>query len=231
MSKTAILFMESKMKKTIKTLVSLVGLSLLGSCAADTGGALVIEAKEADVGTGCLFEPTQDNQPNGVLDIGLSPDLATSYTSAFRVGTNLPATFIQQDVTQADLQQPNYPNYGSTNNNAVLVERATISFTDVNDAEFGNGEIAGEAFEFPTVDNPRIINVSGVVANVNAQLNAKSIVFTDVISLAEAQAFHRVLDDVNLNTLDVFVSKGRHQGEASYARQRLSFPSPSAVDV
>ena len=215
------------MKKTITTIASIVGFALIGSCAADTGGALVIEGKEGDPGTTCVFVPSQVNDARGVLDIGSAPDLAGSYTAAFRVGTNLPATFINQDVTQADQQQPNYPNYGSTNNNIVLVERAIISFTDVNDAEFGNGSIAGEAFAFPTEDNPRVINVSGSVANTGTNLNAQSIVFTDLISVAEAQAFHSVMDEVALNRIDVFVSvqlEGSTSGSGFVRSRAFQYP-------
>ena len=182
--------------------VAALSLAVVGplACVEEDGsvfiqGAVPVEAPD------CSVEADSDVfAADGRLDI-LQP---RGFTVALQVVTNLPSTFSNQDVTKSDTQAPNFPDYGSTDNNIAIFDSAEIDF------EFQVGVDDVEVVEAAEIDGAAVFacdgstckangqkpKVSGSVFNEQTTLSSSSIIFVEAISATDAQAFADALDGV-----------------------------------
>jgi hypothetical protein len=220
--------------KSIHKLLALTaatGMLLGSSCLSEvgSGSAMFVVGTIAPLKNGdgtCSFIPAGQFLLEGVLDIGPNAQFATSYQGGVELHTALGSTFRNQTVQQREQQQPNYPgNYGTLNSNVVVVERARIAFSDERGVALPQGDIGGQAFAFPSAENPRVTQVGAVVFNENQSVDAEVTVPVPFVSLQEAQALSgQVPDDIGLELFVTIVLEGRTSGGGNVSSPEFTFP-------
>ncbi|MDP2340028.1 MAG: hypothetical protein Q8O67_03645 [Deltaproteobacteria bacterium] len=184
-------------------LVAALSAGFASSCVKDDGSVFVEGAVKVDPAANPRCSAEADASvflPNGLLDV-LEP---RGFNVALQVVTNLPSTFNNTDVTKNDSQSPNYVDYGSTDNNIIIMESAEIDFV----FQVGADDVA--TVEAAQIDGDQVFNcngttcaavgqkpaVSGTVFNEQTTLSSSSIVFLEALSATDGQAFGDALDGV-----------------------------------
>lgn len=151
--------------------------------------------------TGTVFDDS------GQLDLNIN----RGYSASLKVRTNLPSTFSNQDVTQGRTQSPNFPNYGSVDNNVVIFETAEVTFSlqsdaatigalsaaasQVNGANLACSATAcGSPLDLTGQPIPEIVPAGGTAFNIQTQLQREALVSTDLLSAVTAQTLRAVYE-------------------------------------
>lgn len=171
------------MKRVRSTLLLAVGAAALASgCVEEQGAMFISGALPISPDNQCVVTAGSGVYlARGLVDLGEGASLANDYTVALEVTTNLPATFTTQDVTQAEQEQPNYPNYGNADTNVIIFQNAEVFFTD---------EVGNAIDQLPSENGPveeRKTVVGGSLYNQQTTLNAKAALFAPLLTTAEAQ--------------------------------------------
>lgn len=170
------------MKRVRSTLLLAVGAAaLVSGCVQEQGAMFISGALPISPDADCVATAGSGVYlARGIVDLGEDGTLASDYTVALEVTTNLPATFTTQDVTQSRQQQPNYPNYGNADTNVIIFQRAEVYFTD---------EEGVDVPQLPTdgLTSRRETVVGGSLYNEQTTLNAQAALFAPLLTSIEAQ--------------------------------------------
>ncbi len=143
-------------------------------------------------------------QGQGVFDL---EQASAGFVAPLKITTNLPATFNNQDLTQARTQSPNYPSYGPVDNNVVIFQSASFEgkmTTDLETAEAlqtaadGQGGIAFRGAEIVLTE--ATVPASGIVFNTQTTLNTSAVVTTQLLTSAQALALKQIYEDAQRAT-------------------------------
>ncbi|MBM4280777.1 MAG: hypothetical protein FJ137_08460 [Deltaproteobacteria bacterium] len=209
----------------------------VAGCVQDDGSVFIEGALPIEPSSACVVNAKSITLlASGVYDV---LNAQAGYTVALKVRTNLPATFTNVDVTQGRTVSPNFPNYGPTDNNVVVLQSASVNFSFVTDAETATG--AAENFTCDAATNECEREglsplISGSVFNQNTALSSESAVFVQAISAAEAALFAETFGGVLTNSAarQRVVAELRVQGVTTGGgelRPVSSFPFPFAIDL
>lgn len=176
------------MKKVQHTLLIAISAAALASgCVEEQGSIFISGALPVTSDDGCVADPAGNlYSASGLLDLGIDGRAPGDYTVALEVTTNLPATFTTQDVTEAEQESPNYPNYGNADTNVVIFEEMEVYFVDER----------GEAIPQLPSETPdtshRVSVIGGSVFNQQTTLNAKAALFAPLLTNEEAELLSSV---------------------------------------
>lgn len=171
------------MKRVRSTLLLAVGAAVFASgCVEEQGAMFISGALPVTPDTDCTAEPGGGEYlAGGLVDIGQDGTIASDYTLALEVTTNLPATFTSQDINEAEQRQPNYPNYGNADTNVIIFQRAEVYFTDE------RGDPVPRLPNDANAEGVRESTVGGSLFNVQTTLNARTGMFVPLLTSIEAQ--------------------------------------------
>jgi hypothetical protein len=215
-------------------LASTLALGLGASCVNQDGSVFIEGA--APMPDNC--EPTLANAagflPKGILDIAAP----RSYTAALQVVTNLPSTFNNTNVSDDKSKSPNYPAYGATDNNVIILDSVETAFSFPANPDI----VAPDAFQCDdttcsTNENARTVTaLAGSVFNTQTQLNGKQLIFAEALSATLstdlAAAFDAVLKtpDDRVTVVADMIVKGTTTGNGDL-RPLTTFSFPLPIEV
>lgn len=176
------------MVRPLLCLSTVVALGL--GCAPPEQGSVFIEGV-LPVGPDCSAKATAGAVAKAfvastTLDIGTEGgDDGNSLTIAVQATTNLPATISGTDVTEDRQKSPNYPDYGSVDNNVITFTNSEVFFSTDADRD---GEPALTQEGLPTTDaNSRVTGLGGTVFNTQTTLSNASALFVTAATQEDAE--------------------------------------------
>lgn len=224
-----------------RLIIASLGLGLAAaSCVNDDGSVFIEGALPLTPDEECNVDAGQNKFVfSGTLDV-LTPH---SFQAALKVVTNLPSTFNNTDVTSGDTRAPNYPDYGSTDNNVIIIDAAEIDYEFTIPAA-NVGDVNPDAFECDAdtgvcksnANAPTVVRVSGSVFNKQTSLNSASAVLVEAVSQTVAAELNTAFAGVLTNPTQVvrvvatMRLKGTTTGNGDL-RDITTFPFPFPIDV
>jgi hypothetical protein len=216
---------------------ALAACAVMSGCVEDDGSIFIQGALPIAADADCEVDPKgTELLPAGLFDV-LNP--TRGYQVALKVRTNLPSTFTNVDVTQSRTISPNYPAYGSTDNNVIFFESASIGFSFVTTPETA-AAVADNFTCDPETNRCERDGlsplVSGSVFNLNTALSTEAAVFLEAISATEAALFAATFADTlatpeaRQRVVAEIRVKGSTTGNGDL-RPISSFPFPMAIDL
>lgn len=183
--------------------------------------------------------------PSGRLDLGAAG--VGAYRSFLKVRTNLPATFNNQDNQQSRQRTPNFPNYGSADNNIITMKesRLEISISGRVDqlqalADLGSEQLSCNA-DACTFTQDAVAPATGSVFNQQQNLSTPAAIATELLPAAQASALADLIsqdlpgimpkgpsDTLTVNVAATLV--GNTSGNGAL-RDTITLPFPFTIEV
>ena len=186
-----------------------IGLVSASSCLVAEDSSVFIEGALPIIPDDCSVSAAdQVFLASGILDLGAAG--VGGYTSFLKVRTNLPATFNNQEVQQSQQQSPNFPDYGSVDNNVITMKQARLTLSikgrveqiaELATASQGALDCNGDTCTF---GGDVETSASGTVFNVQQNLSSAQAIPTQLLPAVQATALRAILDDPATKLTEIF---------------------------